>query len=144
MKKLKQASKIKLNVGLCSYFLLITTPQLYPLFFIGSTVSFHDGTSIYSFLFSLLIILLRATLLSLVFKHSLTVMSVTKRILIYFISLITIIELINALIWLISGFNFRNYHLFAAVINSTPLFIYIITVSIFLSHLLNKDCHVRK
>lgn len=123
------------------YFLIVSFSEIYDLLLlITGVVTIHvDKLTIYSIVFTLLIMVMRSLLLTSVLNYSLHIKSIFKRIFVLAISLTLIVDVINLFVFYLSNIDISYFTPFHIIINSPKTFIFLTVLSTAFSLFLNKE-----
>lgn len=123
------------------YFLIVSFNEIYDLLLlITGTVTMHiDELTIYSIVFTLLIMVMRSLLLTSVLNYSLHIKSIFKRIFVLAISLTLIVDVINLFVFYLSNIDISYFTPFHIIRNSPKTFIFLTVLSTVFSLFLNKE-----
>jgi len=133
---------IKRNIHiLIIYFLIVSFSEIYELLLLitGVVTIDVDELTIYSIVFTLLIMLMRSLLLTSVLNYSLHIKSIFKRIFVLAISLILIVDVINLFVFYLSNIDISHFTSFHIIRNSPKTFIFLTVLSTVFSLFLNKE-----
>lgn len=128
------------------YFLIVSFSEIYDLLLIitGAVTIYVDELTIYSIVFTLLIMVMRSLLLTSVLNYSLHIKSIFKRTFVLAISLILIVDLINLFVFYLSNIDISYFTPFHIIRNSPKNFIFLTVLSTVFSLFLNKELSWQK
>lgn len=128
-------------IVLTIYFLIVSFNEIYDLLLlITGTVTVHiDELTIYSIIFTLLIMVMRSLLLTSLLNYSLHIKSIFKRIFILAVSLILIVDAINIFVFYLSNIDISYFTPFHIIRNSPKTFIFLTILPTVFSLFLNKE-----
>lgn len=128
------------------YFLIVSFSEIYDLLLlITGVVTIHiDELTIYSIIFTLLIMAMRSLLLTSVLSYSLHIKSIIKRIFMLAISLILIVDAINLFVFYLSNLDISHFTPFHIIRNSPKTFIFLTILPTVFSLYLNKELSWQK
>ncbi len=128
------------------YFLIVSFNEIYVLLLlITGTITVHiDELTIYSIIFTLLIMAMRSLLLTSVLSYSLHIKSIIKRIFMLAISLILIVDAINLFVFYLSNLDISYFTPFHIIRNSPKTFIFLTILPTVFSLYLNKELSWQK
>ena len=138
---------IKRNINiLIIYFLIVSFSEIYDLLLLitGIITIDVDELTIYSIVFTLLIMVMRSLLLTFVLNYSLHIKSIFKRIFVLAISLILIVDVINLSVFYLSNIDISHFTPFHIIRNSPKTFIFLTVLSTVFSLFLNKELSWQK
>ncbi len=123
------------------YFLIVSFSEIYDLLLLitGVVTIDVDELTIYSIVFTLLIMVMRSLLLTSVLNYSLHIKSIFKRIFVLAISLILIFDLINLFVFYLSNIDISYFTPFHIIRNSPKTFIFLTVLPTVFSLFLNKE-----
>ncbi len=123
------------------YFLIVSFSEIYDLLLLitGFVTIDVDELTIYSIVFTLLIMVMRSLLLTSVLNYSLHIKSIFKRIFVLAISLILIVDLINLFVFYLSNIDISYFTPFHIIRNSPKTFIFLTVLPTVFSLFLNKE-----
>ncbi len=123
------------------YFLIVLFSEIYDLLLLitGVVTIDVDELTIYSIVFTLLIMVMRSLLLTSVLNYSLHIKSIFKRIFVLAISLILIVDLINLFVFYLSNIDISYFTPFHIIRNSPKTFIFLTVLPTVFSLFLNKE-----
>lgn len=123
------------------YFLIVSFSEIYELLLlITGVVTIHvDKLTIYSIVFTLLIMVMRSLLLTSVLNYSLHIKSIFKRIFVLAISLTLIVDVINLFVFYLSNIDISYFTPFHIIRNSPKTFIFLTILPTVFSLYLNKE-----
>lgn len=128
------------------YFLIVSFSEIYDLLLTitGVVTIYVDELTIYSIVFTLLIMVMRSLLLTSILNYSLHIKSIFKRIFVLAISLILIVDAINLFVFHLSNTDISYFTPFHIIRNSPKNFIFLTVLSTVFSLFLNKELSWQK